>query len=88
MKMDVNKNNLWKLLQSLGLLGYHPSLIHKEQNHYLATATDEYYPDPKCYHRIIGDLVYLTITRLELAYAVHILSQSCRLLVTHNEKSH
>jgi hypothetical protein len=32
--------------------------------------------DPTCYHRIIGSHVYLGVTRPNISYSVHILSQS------------
>ncbi|RDX62689.1 hypothetical protein CR513_58953, partial [Mucuna pruriens] len=31
--------------------------------------------DPECYHRLVGRLIYLTISRLEVSYSVHILAQ-------------
>jgi hypothetical protein len=31
--------------------------------------------DPSRYHHTIGSLVYLTVTRLDIAHAIHILSQ-------------
>ena len=46
-----------------------------EESHKLALTTGMDLDDPSCYRRLIGRLIYLTITRPELSYAVHILSQ-------------
>ena len=46
-----------------------------EQNHKLAIASGESLSDSTQYQRLIGRLIYLTITRPEVSYVVHILSQ-------------
>ncbi|XP_061348672.1 uncharacterized mitochondrial protein AtMg00810-like [Gastrolobium bilobum] len=63
------------ILQECGLQGCKPAAYPMDPNHKLALADGLPYNDPKRYRRIIGRLVYLTITRPELSYAVHSLSQ-------------
>lgn len=46
-----------------------------EQNQKLALDSGPTYPDPPRYRRLVGRLIYLTITRPEITYPVHILSQ-------------
>ena len=46
-----------------------------EESHKLALAMGKFVDDPSRYRRLIGRLIYLTITRPELCYTVHILSQ-------------
>ena len=46
-----------------------------EPNHKLALATGSPSVDGGQYRRLIGHLIYLTITRPDLCYAVHIFSQ-------------
>ena len=46
-----------------------------ETNHKLALANGPTLDDPSRYQRLIGRLIYLTIIRPELCYAVYILSQ-------------
>lgn len=50
-------------------------MVPIEKNHKLALATDEFFSDPSRYRRVIGCLIYLMITRPELCYSVHVLSQ-------------
>ncbi|CAM8991331.1 unnamed protein product [Rhodiola kirilowii] len=63
------------ILSEAGLLGAKPTEFPLSQNHGLATATGSDYPHPDRYRRLVGRLIYLTITRPELSYSVHILSQ-------------
>ena len=46
-----------------------------EANHKLALADSPFIKDPTRYKRLVGRIIYLTITRPELCCAVHILSQ-------------
>ncbi|XP_074290257.1 secreted RxLR effector protein 161-like [Silene latifolia] len=46
-----------------------------QQNHNLAFASGYVLRDMMKYRRLVGGLVYLTITRPDLVYAVHVLSQ-------------
>ncbi|CAA7037926.1 unnamed protein product [Microthlaspi erraticum] len=63
------------IVKECGLLGSKPVHTPMEQNHMLATDERDYYQDPVSYRRLVGRLVYLTATRPELSYAVHILAQ-------------
>lgn len=63
------------IISETGLLGSKPADFPMEQNHRLALATGKELEDGEKYRRLIGRLVYLAITRPDLAYSVHILSQ-------------
>ena len=63
------------VLSETGLLGAKLASVPIEENHRLALATVSEMPDPARYRRLIGRLIYLTITKLELCYCVHILTQ-------------
>ena len=69
------------IIEDAGLLGCQPLSIPVEQNHSLLSDDGPLYENPYQFRRLVGRLVYLTITRLELCYAVHILSQ-----VMHNPR--
>ncbi|KAJ4758369.1 Retroelement pol polyprotein-like [Rhynchospora pubera] len=63
------------ILAESGLLGAKPTTFPIEQNHKLLSATGPLLDDPERYRRIVGRLIYLTITRPELCYSVHVLAQ-------------
>ncbi|KAJ8899522.1 hypothetical protein K2173_018496 [Erythroxylum novogranatense] len=58
-----------------GTEGIFLSLVPIEQNHRLALADGTLMADPERYRRLVGRLIYLTITRPELYYSVHVLAQ-------------
>ncbi|KAK3039409.1 LOW QUALITY PROTEIN: hypothetical protein RJ639_027658 [Escallonia herrerae] len=63
------------ILSESGLSASKPAAFPMEQNHGLALAGGPLLFDPGPYRRLIGHLVYLTITRPDICYAVHVLSQ-------------
>ncbi|KAK3035781.1 hypothetical protein RJ639_033510 [Escallonia herrerae] len=63
------------ILSESGLSASKPAAFPMEQNHDLAFAGSPLLSDPGPYRRLIGRLVYLTITRPDICYAVHVLSQ-------------
>ena len=63
------------LLTEAGMLGCKPIDTPMEQNHRLASAEGNPYSNHEKYRRIMGRLVYLSVTRPELSYAVHTLAQ-------------
>lgn len=63
------------IVAETGFLGAKPAIVPIEQNHKLALSTDRGMEYPERYRRLVGRLIYLTITRPELSYAVHTLAQ-------------
>jgi hypothetical protein len=63
------------IVKETGLLGCKPSAVPIALNHKLASITGPVFTNPEQYRRLVGRFIYLTITRPDLSYAVHILSQ-------------
>ncbi|XP_021725291.1 uncharacterized protein LOC110692563 [Chenopodium quinoa] len=63
------------IIAESGLLGARPAGTPIEQNHTLATSETPQVAEPEMYRRLVGRLIYLSFTRPDLAYTVHILSQ-------------
>ncbi|KAF5475432.1 hypothetical protein F2P56_007237 [Juglans regia] len=63
------------ILFDIGQLGARTVPFPIEQNLKLNTEDDDLLPDPCTYRRLVGRLIYLTITRLDIAYVINILSQ-------------
>ncbi|GJW64399.1 retrovirus-related pol polyprotein from transposon TNT 1-94 [Tanacetum coccineum] len=58
-----------------GLLGAKPTDLPLEQNHQLPLANGKPLVDPEPYRRLVGSLIYLSVTRPDLSYCVHMLAQ-------------
>lgn len=69
----------WKyaldILSDLRTIGSAPVRIPSDQNIKLTKDEEELLPDPTLYRRLVGRLLYLTITRLDISYSVQLLSQ-------------
>ena len=63
------------IISEAGLLGAKPTCFPIEQHPRLAHADDPLLADAVAYHRLVGQLIYLAVTRPDLAYSVHVLSQ-------------
>ncbi|CAM8923966.1 unnamed protein product [Rhodiola kirilowii] len=67
-----------ELLEDTGLLGCKPSKLPMDNKHTLGLSTSELMTDPTEYRRLVGRLIYLNVTRPDLSYPVHVLSQFMR----------
>lgn len=63
------------ILIETGLLGSKPSTFLLEQHHELGLADGAFLPDLEPYRRLVGKLIYLGVTRPDILYDLHILSQ-------------
>lgn len=63
------------IISEVGLLGAKPASFPLEHNHNLALADGAFLSRPESYRRLVGRLIYLSVTRPELSYSVHVLAQ-------------
>ena len=63
------------IIKDGGALGARPVSFPMEQNSKISSDTGEILHDPAKYRRLVGRLIYLTITRPDITYSVHILSR-------------
>ncbi|XP_019054405.1 PREDICTED: uncharacterized protein LOC109115167 [Nelumbo nucifera] len=63
------------IISEVRLLGAKPVPFPLEQNHNLALTDGPFLSNPKQYRRLVERLIYLSATRLELSYCVHVLFQ-------------
>jgi hypothetical protein len=63
------------ILNDSGHLGARPATFPIEQNLKLTNEEGTVLSDPSPYRRLVGRLIYLTITRPDIVYSVNILSQ-------------
>lgn len=72
-----------ELLEDAGHLGCKPASVPMEPNMRLSQTDGELSDDPTIYRRLVGRLLYLTITRTDLSYAVNRF-KSIPISTTHN----
>ena len=63
------------IISEAGLFGAKLAGTSLEQNHKLALAANSDLRGPGQYKRLVGQLIYLTITQPKLSYCVHMLAQ-------------
>ncbi|CAL1389558.1 unnamed protein product [Linum trigynum] len=64
------------ILANTGLEAVRPSPTPVEQQHHLGRDASPPAVDPGAYRRLVGRLLYLTVTRPDITYAVNLLSQA------------
>jgi hypothetical protein len=75
------------ILEEAGLLGAKPAIVPMEPDLVLTENGSEALKDPSRYRRLLGKLIYLTISRPEITYSVNTLSQFMQEPKVHHMKA-
>ena len=76
------------IVTKAGLLGCKPAGSPMDQNHKLGHVKGPVMSEPARYRRLVGRLIYLSATRPDLTYAVHLLSQFMQCTYYHSLCNH
>ena len=63
------------IIDEAGLLGSRPSSSPMVIRYHLSSTVGTRLSDPSQYRRLVGRLLYLTITRPDICYSIHVLTQ-------------
>ncbi|KAG7552179.1 Reverse transcriptase RNA-dependent DNA polymerase [Arabidopsis thaliana x Arabidopsis arenosa] len=63
------------IISEVGLLGSRPVSFPLDKNPRLALSKSADFPEQPRYCRLVGRLIYLVVIRLDISYAIHILTQ-------------